>query len=507
MKKLKFALVLATTLALLLAGTVNAQYTGYSWSTAYQVVNMGTAATNIDIDYYNSSGVVQTTAHKTYTNVPAGSSRLVVQFTDDPNLPSGRYSAVVSAGQPIAAIVNQQLVPSGASSYSPVPPFSTYNGEGQGATTVTLPAVMYNWYGYYTDVYIMNVGTAAASNVDIAYIPGSIGSTATGHSGVTDLNNSIAQYASLEKNQQSLTTLGASSGTYTGRFLGSAVITSDQPIIAVVNQNNVSAYKLMTYNGFTSGATDIAVPVHMRGYFGYYSTMLVANPSSSATAHVTLTYTPTGSYNVASSGGVGTVTATYSILPQASLTRYDGPGATDDQSDLDDARVYTRFYGSVRVTSDIAVVVLENTEALSTGDDQAGSFNGIPIANATQDIVSPVIASGFYGYYTTMVVQNATATAGSCQVTYTSDGTYSAVLNHSKAYTHTLPANGSFTVYEGTKGGKSGDINLDPTAWGASTRFLGSAAIHCTVNALAIVNEESDVSARDSMYTFDTFNK
>ena len=35
-----------------------------------------------------------------------------------------------------------------------------------------------------------------------------------------------------------------------------------------------------------------------------------------------------------------------------------------------------------------------------TGADQAGSFNGIPVDSATQDIVSPVIASQFYGYYT-----------------------------------------------------------------------------------------------------------
>jgi hypothetical protein len=507
MKKFRIALTLAALLTLVLTSTVSAQYSGYAWSTAYQVVNMGTAAANISIDYYDSTGAVVTAAHKTYTGVPAGGSRLVVQFTDDPSLPSGRYSAVISADQPIAAIANQQLVPSGASSYSPVPPFSTYSGQDAGAASITLPAVMYNWYNYYTDVYVMNVGTAAASNVDITYIPGSISGTATGASGVTDLNHAIAQYASLEVSQESLTTLGAPSGTYAGRFLGSAVITADQPIIAVVNQNNVTAHKLMTYNGFASGATDIAIPVHMRGYFNYYSTMLVANPSASATAHVNITYTPTGAYNVVSSGTVGPVTVPYDIAPQTALTRYDGPGATDAQSDLDDSPVFTRFYGSARITSDIPVVVLENTEAVATGDDQAGSYNGIPIADATQDIVSPVIASSFYGYYTTLVVQNATATAGSCSVTYTSDGTYSAVLNHSAVYTHALPANGAFTVYEGTKGGKSGDINLDPANWGASTRFLGAAAIHCTVNAMAIVNEESDVSLRDSMYTFNTFNK
>jgi len=507
MKKFRSALTLAALLTLVLTSTVSAQYSGYAWSTAYQVVNMGDAATYINIDYYDTSGNVVSAAHKSYTGVLPGSSRLVVQFTDDPNLPSGRYSAVISAGQPIAAIANQQLVPSGASNYSPAPPFSTYSGQSEGAASITLPAVMYNWYGYYTEFYIMNVGTASATNVDISYIPGTMMGATTGASGVTNNDNTIAQYASLQVSQESLTTLGAPSGWPAGRFLGSAVITSDQPIIAVVNQHNVTDHKLMTYNGFAGGATDIAAPVHMRGYFGYYSTMLIANPSTTATAHVNITYTPTGAYNEVSSGTIGPVTVAYDIAPQTALTRYDGPGASDDQSDLDDSPVFTRFYGSVRISSDIDVVVQVNVEAVATGDDQAGSYNGIPIADATQDIVVPVILADFYGYYTTLVVQNATGTAGSCDVTYTSDDTYSAVPGHSATYTHALPASGTFTVYEGRKGAPSGDINLDPTNWGASTRFLGAAAIHCTVNAMAIVNEESDVSLRDSMYTFNTFNK
>jgi len=507
MKRLYIIYTLIILIALVMANTVNAQYTGYSWSTAYQVVNMGTAPANIIINYYDSSGNVISAAQKTYTNVPIGGSRLVVQFTDDPNLPSGRYSAVISADQPIAAIANQQLVPVGASSYTPNPPFSTYSGQSEGGNSIILPSIMYNWYGYYTDVYIMNVGTTNANDVDITFTPGEIGGVPTGASGVTDLNNTIAQYASIEKTQKNMSALGAPSGIYNGRFMGSATITADQPIIAIVNQHNENAYKLMTYNGFTNGSNDIAVPSYMRNYFGYYTTMMIGNPSNALTAKVTITYTPTGDYNTVSSGIVGPVTVEYEIPPMASLTRYDGPSASDDQSDLDDDPIYTRFYGSVRITSDNPVVVQVNVEALASGDDQAGSYNGIPVSSATQDIVVPVILSKYYGYYTTLVVQNVTNNEGTCDITYTSDGTYSQVKNHSATYTHTLPASGAFTVYEGNKGAAQGDINRDPTNWGVGTRFIGAATIHCTVNAVAFVNEESDVSRRDSMYTFNTFNK
>jgi hypothetical protein len=505
MKKARIGFILAVLLTVVLSSTASAQYPGYAWSTAYQVVNMGTVDASIHVDYYDSTGNVVTGASKDFNAVPPGGSQLVVQYIDDPNLGSGLYSAVISASQPVAAIVNQQLVPNGSATYNPVPPFASYTGEGTGSSTLTLSAVMYNWYGYFTDVFIMNVGAAAATNVDIAYIPGAISGVPTGASGVTDLNNPIAQYATLEKSQQSLSSLGAPGGTYNGRFLGSATITSDQPIIAVVNQHNVSAYKLMTYNGFTTaGSTDIADPNHMRGYFGYYSTLLVANPSATTTANVTLTYTPDTAKSV---GTNAPVTVGFAILPQTSLTRYDGSTATAAQSDL--LPFYTRFFGSVHITSDIPVVAQINVEAVATGDDQAGSFTGIPVSSATPTIVLPVVLADYYGYYTTSIIQNVTGTGGSCTIAYTSDGTYSAVKNHSASYVHALPANGTITVYEGRKGGQEiGDINHD-TQWrsGSAKQFIGAATVTCTVNAVAFENEEKDLALKDSMYTFNAFNK
>lgn len=516
-KRSVLTIVTMVILTLLLASLAQAQYAN-PWWTTYQVVNMGNAPANIVIDYYDTNGNVQAAARKTFNNVPVGGSVLVVQYKDDPNLSSGRYSAVISADQPIAAITNQETAPAGGTSYTPGPPFSTYSGQSSGGTKVILPAVMYNWYGYYTEIFIMNVGTGPANDVDITYIPGKMdignGLENTGASGVTDLNNTIPQFASLHKSQQNMTQLGAPSGSFTGRFLGSAVITADQPIIAVVNQHNTGAYKLMTYNGFTGGATKVAAPSYMRNYYGYYTTLLVANPSATATAHVTVTYTPDTSqtyYNEMEPGStIGPVAVTYDILPQTALTRYDGPGASDGQSDLDDPpRAYRKFFGSVLVESDIDVVVQVNVEALADGDGQAGSYNGIPVGEATQDVVAPVILADFYGYYTTLVVQNTTNTASTCVITYTSDNTYSAVKNQSKPYTHNLPAGGSFTVYEGRKGGlEIGDINHD-TFWRASgqRQFIGAATIHCGVPVVAFVNEESDIPKRDSMYTMNTFNK
>jgi len=508
MKKAKIGLILAVVLMLVVSSAAFAQYPGYSFTTAYQVVNMGDSNADITVDYYDSTGTLVAGATKVFSAVPPGGSQLVIQYIDDPSLTSGLYSAVISANQPVAAIVNQQLIANGSPTYNPVPPFASYTGESAGSTTVTLSAVMYNWYNYYTDIFIMNVGTATASNVDISYIPGAVNGIPTGASGVADNNNTINSLATIEKSQQGLSSLGAPSGTYAGRFLGSATITADQPVVVVVNQHNISASKLMTYNGFHSGSTHIADPNHMRGYFGYYSNLQIANPSTSATAHVNITYTPSGTYNVPVGGGsVVPVTVSHNILPQTSLQRYDGPTSTVDQSDL--FNFYTRFYGSVDITSDIPVVAQINIEATATGDDQGGSFTGIPVDTATTKIVLPVVLADYYGYYTTSIIQNVTGVDGSCNITYTSDGINSAVKNHSATYTHALPANGSFSVYEGRKGGQEvGDINHD-TQWrsGSNKQFIGAATVVCTVNAVAFQNEEKDILRKDSMYTFNTFNK
>jgi hypothetical protein len=514
--KVRISLAIAILMALLLTSIAFAQYTGYSWVTAYQVVNTGDVPADITISYFDTSGDEVVAARKTFNDVPAGASQLVVQFTDDPNLPSGRYSVVISADQPVAAITNQQLIADGSTSYTPTTPFSTYSGTDVGSTSVTLPAVMYNWYNYFTEIFIMNIGAGDATDVDIEYIPGELSGEPTGASGVTDDDNAIPQYASLHKSQETMTSLGAPSGTFAGRFLGSAIITSDEPIIAVVNQHNPSDYKLMTYNGFsdTAGATAVSVPNYMRNYFGYYTTLLVANPSDTVSATVQLTYTPAETapgqdYNVCDPAPCAPVTATHVIPPGGSVTRYDGATASDAQSDLDDDPNFVTFFGPVAISSDQPVVAQINIEAVATGPAQAGSYNGIPSASATGDVVVPVILADFYGYYTTLIVQNATGTAGSCDVTYTSDTVYSSNPGASKTYTHPLPANGAFTVYEGRAGGvENGDINAD-SFWesGGNRYFIGAAVIDCDVNVVAFVNEEADIAGQDSMYTMNTFNK
>lgn len=513
-QKFSIAFSMAFILMLVMTSVVGAQYTGYSWVTAYQVVNMGSLDADITIQYYDASGNEVLAARKTIYDVAPGAATVVVQYTDDPNLPQGQYSAVVSADQPVAAVVNQQLVQNGLPYYGPTPPFSSYSGEANGSLSITLPTIQYNWYDYYTEFFVMNVGSADATNVDIAYYPSNIGGSQTGAAGVTDLNIAIDRFASYTKSQKTDTRLAQVGGTFNGRFFGSAVITSDQNIIVVVNQHNTNKYKLFSYNGFASSSIDWVMPTHMRGWFdSQYTNLQINNPDPALAAEVDITYTPglvNGvDYNLPA--GQAPLTVHHSIPARTSLSRYDGPGATDAQSDLDDAPNWTRFYGSVKVhsTNGVAVLIQTNVEAANPGPGQAGALNGFPLSSATLDVVVPTIKADFYGAYTTLTIQNTTGTAGTCTITYSSDSTYSAQPNQSKGYVHTLPANGIITVYEGRSGGAEiGDINHD-TFWrnGTNWRFLGSAVIHCSQNVVAFVNDESVVANKDSLYTFNAINK
>jgi len=491
--------IILVLLSLVVVPTALAQYSEGSWYTSYQIQNLGTSQADVSVTYYAGDGTA--TAGPTWT-IDAGSSVVWTQW-DDSTLPAGQYAAVIESTEEIAVIANQQLLPTGATGFTPIAPYSSYSGASAGATQVTLPVIMHNWFGYYTEFYVQNVGSAAA-NVTITYYPGEMDGATSGAAGQTD-SGTIPKFASKGFSQESKTGLAAGSGTWAGRFLGSAVVTSDQPVVVVVNQHLPSSYKLFTYNGFDAGATSVGAPVYMKGHFGYYASLTVGNPSTTTDAHVTIAYTADSEYSKPTSKWGDTTTVNYTVKPGTALVRYDGPTATASQTDLG---AYTQFFGAVKVTSDIPVVVMVNQEATTAAGAQSGTYNGAAISGATTKISVPLIQADFYGYYTSLTIQNTTGTAANITVTYTSDGTYSAQKNKSKGYAHTVPANGSVNIYEGRKGGlEIGDVNAD-TFWrdGSNMAFIGSAIVTSDQPIIAFVNEELDVAGKDTMYSYNAFN-
>jgi hypothetical protein len=481
--------------------------------TSYQVANLGAAATTIHVDYYAADGTVARAVD--YADVPAGGS-VTVQQSLESELADGQYSAVISAGEPIAAVANQQLGTDGSG--TSIPPFSSYSGAREGATEIMLPSIMYNWFGYYTELVIQNVGDASAVDISIEYFPTTYAGCLAGATGETESVPSIPQYAGTTVSQVENLDLGASGLTddctvFNGRFLGSAKITSSEPIVAIVNQHVQD--KLFTYNSFAGGTDTLLLPAYMRDYYGYYVALVVANPGG-VTATVTITYT--NGDQGSTPGDV--VVGTHSVPAGENITIYDGPG--DAVTDLSPTypngdggcATGTCFFGSAMISSDQPVVAIVNQEALPATGAQAGTYNGMSTAEGSSKVSVPLFQANFYGYYTSLTIMTVDGGEAVLDITYTSDSTYSSVQGHSKTYARTT-VNGFLNISPG--GGATlpppDDIYNDPE-WqdtAGNRLFIGSAIIEVVSgsNVVAFVNSESSTapgaSSTDSMYTYNAF--
>lgn len=510
----KRIVVVVLLLALLTTSIASAQQYAEPALSSYSVVNLDSVPQNIMVNYYDQNAVVKKTA--TFSQVPPGGSVTIQQATES-GLPGGEFSAVLSSGGPLAAVVNQQLgqVGSGTS----IPPFSSYTGASGGAKTVTLPEIMYNWYGYSTDIYVQNVGGGDAANIQIQYVPTSIGNCTTGATGQSDTvassGNVLKVPASREWSLTDLAKLGAPSvsgcASFTGRFLGSATITSDQDIAVVVNQKVQN--KLFTYNGFVTPGTNLTVPAYMRNWYNYYASLTIANPGATD-ATVQLQYIPG-----AGSNPTAPINATKTVPAGKSINIYDGP--TGSGTDLAAAYPYNsnppkRFFGSIKITSNQPVFAVVNQEATTAGGNQAGTYNVPTTGEGTKKITVPLIQSAFYGYYTSLTIASVDGTNPRVRITYTSDGNFSTVKNQTRSYEHDLAA-GFLNRYEGSSATAAQADILDDPAWAnaqGQRNFIGSAIIEViggsNANIVAFVNSESqtapNAATRDSMYTFNAIN-
>jgi hypothetical protein len=169
-------------------------------------------------------------------------------------------------------------------------------------------------------------------------------------------------------------------------FRGSAVISSDQRIAAIVNLISPGLPNInlgSSYVGVTGGSTTAALPLIFKNYFGFSTFFSVQNVGSSQAANVTVTY--------AGAGLSGAVTETATIQPGASV-RFDQL----ENDDLPDD-----FVGSVIVTatgSEIAAV------ATQYDAETALSYNGF--AAGTTEPYFPLVQANNFGSVTGISLQN-----------------------------------------------------------------------------------------------------
>ena len=511
MRKLFIGLIAA----LLLVGVVSVaayaqgnlrEYTGY------QVMNLSsTQNANVRVDYYGPNGG-SPVCTKNLDPIPPGGSKNIQQKTESCNgspLPDGVYSAVLSSDQPIAAVVGQIMSDPGVTGEIYQAPFSEYSGASVGSRKVIMPELMSKWYGIDSLMRVQNTGNAVA-NISVQYYAGTLGGSATGASGIAAKTYTIQPFAAITLDQGQINAdLAATSGQYQGRFLGSAVITSDQPLAAIANQTDPTKRIKYTYNGFSDAddaGTELLAPAIFWQWYNTLTSLAVQNTSTTNSVDVTITYTagPGSLLNGGANGEGQTKQVTVTLGPGQSSTRYEGSAA---QSDLADK--FQRFGGSARVTANGAVVAKVNqTQYTPSGGGQmpSGAYNASPVNKLSSRVAIPLIQAGFYGYFTSLTCANSSSSqSATITVKYTSDN-LSVKPNESHEYTHTLAAGGSYIVYEGQLDGSLADIYKTTSPWyqaGARNIFNGSAFVTSSgPNIACTVNEVGSTITGDNMYTY-----
>lgn len=182
----------------------------YGYNSALVIQNMGTAAADVTVTYTNG--------HSDNYNIAPGAAQSI--YTPSV-LPAGNtlYGATVVSNnaQPIVVLVNESNAYNRAASYS---------GFAAGSTEVRAPIVLKRYYLWNTSITCQNVGTAAAA-MHISY---------AGITGTTDYTGIAVGGVQLFYQPTDPLLAGVPLN-----WISSATITSDQPIVCIINQDQNEA--------------------------------------------------------------------------------------------------------------------------------------------------------------------------------------------------------------------------------------------------------------------------
>ncbi len=368
MKKIGVFLLLA--MLVLSVGVVAAQPSSYT--TCYQVQNLDSSnAANVVMSYYEQgNGTPVATPSDT---IAAGSSTTYCPL--DAVSSGFNGSVVISSDRQVSAIANV----SGNASFSAYN--ASYTGFDAGATTVSLPLLFANNYGYNTWFNVQNTGTSDAT-VNVSYSDGTT---------VGPVTIGVGQSYTFDQATE----------THNSAVFAGTITSTGAPVVATVLEvGPSSAPMLFGYNGFTAGSVDPVMPLVQSNNYGYTTGIQVQNTGGTAT-DVVISYTPS------TSGTACTDSAT--IQPGASATFGLTGSCIESQT----------FVGSAQVTSnsagmDLVAIVNQQNFSLNKGASY-GAFN---TSDGTENIVMPLIMDRNYGYFTGYNVVNVGVSSVTVDCTY-----------------------------------------------------------------------------------------
>jgi len=464
----KFGLIsLVVAVSLLLSGVAVGQGFGLVWDDGITIANMSkTGEATYSIAFYpiNGSSAIN---YAPTTKIPVNGSVKLFPLTMAGTSFSG--SAVIASDQPVAATVNQLTTMGGSNTGG-----GSYEGVSAGATSVQLPIIMRNNGGYNTAFTVQNAGSVDAS-VTVTYTAGVAGSNWS--EGPFTIKPGYAK--TFDQSDSGHSALGT-------RFVGSAVVVSDQPVVAAVNQVNPTAKVILSYRGFTAGGSPkVSLPTIQANNGGYNTGVAVQNVGTIPTT-ITISFGPNtvGTFNPVAETSVN-IAAKSSV----NFNQWGGQWGTN------------RYVGSATVTNSQNQSLVVNVNQLKgAAPGQGSAYSGFDPAAATTEIVVPTLMAYNGGFITGFLVQNVAGdgSAADFTVTYaTSAGAYTTP----EVETATGIADGAgynFRQYAGQW--------IDP-AKNNSQRWVGSAIVVCTKPCVAVVNQLQGGSTADSLLTYTGTNR
>lgn len=172
----------------------------------------------------------------------------------------------------------------------------------------------------------------------------------------------------------------AGSGDVSDNFDGSVVISSNTEIAAIANLGADSLLFGASYNGFSSGSSNVALPLLMKGNYGFDTWISVQNTGTSM-VDVTVNYSDSESETIVD------------VMPGAAA-KFDQTDESHSNGWVGSAEVTTSAGGS----GSIAATVIQE------GPSTLFAYGGFPGGSTSP--VMPIYQANNFGYNTGIQVQN-----------------------------------------------------------------------------------------------------
>ncbi|MEM4523362.1 MAG: hypothetical protein QW738_09150 [Nitrososphaeria archaeon] len=384
--------MLGLSLAVLVLLPAMAGSTTKSLSTNFTLINLGSGPAEGVVQYFKPDGT-SWRADESFSIANPGGQAIFRQYFDT-QLPDGQGSVIVSANQPLGAVV--QIL-----ARNQTPTSGAYSGFPEGSSSFYIPLVIRKLVGASglanSQIIVQNTSSSAISfNIRLVRYDG----TATYTKTVASLARGASYYYDLADESAS----NVPDGWY-----GSAVVEATTPggQLAVVSNLFTGPHAVQTFKGFSSSAQEWLVPLFTSRLANGLSTPLsIQNVSGSTIPAGGIVITCTKN---ALSGGPTTI--------NISNNQPIGHAASFFVNPVVDTTLPGNWYGSCRISASAGVVAFVQMRVIGT--DRAAAYEAIPGGSTDKKVLIPLAAKRLAnGFATVINIQNLSVSA-SAHVTFT----------------------------------------------------------------------------------------